>query len=315
MIIRESCVTRRLICTIGVAVAGVLTGAAAPVDPYADFAEYIVNNEGVLWSSGAGQPPGGYLFRFTLDVTGDGVDELFISSSLEATGKYAMWHVYESTGTAGGRLDEDLPLWPRNLFVRRTEHATIVSTFQNSDINTLNLSKFEFMYRNRNSERGRLVASRSGDAFTIADLENDGWDTSDLTELAERLGLGTKVSRPVQKVLLARWLADQNTEWTSYNEDLNPDSQHKDPSDFSSIASVANFPRPAGVDAILPTDIHKVEKPVAVADIRFLNDRQGIGILAVVIALCIAGAAFVRPVRELVIRCFCSIFVRKSQRS
>jgi len=90
---------RNRIAILAALLAWPLTGSAKQVSAITDYLKPIVskiasdpNAGGWTWETNGN---GGYLLRMAIDVTGDGVPELFLTSSLTAVKQVAEWTVYD----------------------------------------------------------------------------------------------------------------------------------------------------------------------------------------------------------------------------
>lgn len=90
---------RSRIAILAALLAWPLTGSAKQVSAITDYLKPIVskiasdpNAGGWTWGTNGN---GGYLLRMTIDVTGDGIPEQFLTSSLTAVKQVAEWTVYD----------------------------------------------------------------------------------------------------------------------------------------------------------------------------------------------------------------------------
>lgn len=91
--------TARYVTLLVLSVCVTALAAAQPPKQVFEYLKPILEREvggaGDVWASSGS---GGYVFRFDLDVSGDGLPEMFITSSLELRNQSAMWSVYKAQG-------------------------------------------------------------------------------------------------------------------------------------------------------------------------------------------------------------------------
>lgn len=168
-----------------------------------------------------GGPLGGYLYRFEFDLTGDGNDELFVSSSLFAGG--SSWYVfgkrsdgeYQKLGTFGLR--------PGAVFYVKRDPSlgTTVTTFSALDIHTAFVRQTTFDHEGSVTARNRTeITGSDRGGFPI------GYD------------VGETVSPRLQKILLCEYVADPQASWRPYLPHASSKWQRHDPADQGSIEEI-----------------------------------------------------------------------------
>lgn len=102
---------------------------------YTDYLKPILNHElksaTDVWEN---TKSGGYLFRFQMDVTGDGQKEIFVTSSLNAFRLDATWNVFQAD--KNGRFtpfDKTVRLPMNELRVEQTDNGPVFVQWSESD--------------------------------------------------------------------------------------------------------------------------------------------------------------------------------------
>lgn len=95
----RACVGGWAIVTLVILFASADVRLARSEEPYASYALGLIQREiptaGDYWEGAGG---GGYLFRFFFDVDGDGVDEVFLTSSLDTFQGRSEWRAFRHAG-------------------------------------------------------------------------------------------------------------------------------------------------------------------------------------------------------------------------
>lgn len=230
----------------------VLSCAARAADPVGSFAqELIAKRAGEVWfvpnDERAAIPKGGYLYRFELDLDGDGEMEVFIATSLDVERKGELWSIFKKN-TA-----DDY-------------HKLSGSCFLGSELRMKvenGIRKYSFYVPQKEQEGGNYFGYFWLDAagewheetHVLTDVEQatkDGSDADTLgadgkpddEKIAEKLNLGNSVALTIKKVLLAKYSQNAAAPWRDVKADLSLAQQYRDPADASDIASVANWQPP-----------------------------------------------------------------------
>ena len=158
------------------------------------------------------QPPRwDHLFRFALDVTGDGRDEIFVSMSEEETA--TSWNVYQETDSGIRLLGKNLRLRPGNIAIQRTAGgaATLNAHERFADLEW-GLVSYQF-----NTDGNFQDSSRKLDEIEKLKLRRG--------LLLGELGLDQPMSAPTEMIPLSVFLNAPAAPWSPYNLDRSPMSQ------------------------------------------------------------------------------------------
>ncbi len=195
-------------------------------------------------------PKGGYIYRFELEMAGDGQSLTFVASSLDANRKGESWSVYRK-----GKKGDYVKI--RNLY------------FMGGDLRmrlVKGVRRYSFYVPLKRQEGGSyfgyfwLDASGAWHDQTheLTDEEQhmvDGDDRSVLAKnglpdeaaIAKKLKLGAPVAIKIQKVLLAKYIQHANIAFRALNVSYTLSQQYLDPVDAADIASVAKWRPPPAV--------------------------------------------------------------------
>ena len=230
-----------------------LCATARAVDPITSFTqELIAKRRDEVWfvssDERATHPKGGYLYRFELDLNGDGQTEVFVATSLDVTRKGELWSVLKKDAAGAYRRIKD-------------------SLFLGSDLRMKienGIRKYSFYVPQKELEGGNYLGyfwlDASGalhdETHVLTDAEQatmDGNDPDvlgadgkpDEHKIAQKLNLGSSVPLAIKKVLLAKYSQNSAAPWRDVKADFTLSQQYKDPADAADIASVANWQPPA----------------------------------------------------------------------
>jgi hypothetical protein len=221
-------------------------------DPVAVFTQQLLqqrgNNVWFVEDDTQPIPKGGYLYRFDLDINGDGQSEAFIATSLDVERKGELWNVFKKD--AGGEYQKIKD-----------------SFFLGSDLRMKienGIRKYSFYVPQKQTEGGSYLGYFWLDAggawhdetHVLTDAEQatiDGNDADTLgtdgkpdeQKIAQKLNLGVPVTIAIKKVLLAKFSQNSASPWRDVKTDFTLSQQYKDPADAADIASVANWQPPA----------------------------------------------------------------------
>lgn len=180
-------------------------------------------------------PAGGYLYRFEFDLTGDGKDELFVSSSLSGDGQ--RWYVYRQIESESYEKIGDVGLPISGFYIRRDPESHLASLFSFLPIDL----RSALIVEQSCCVSGFTEVKRS--VLTGQQLETLYDPAVSFVEAAKSLGfdVGEKVSPRVSKILLGKLVTGTGT-WRPYATRLSPVEQYLDKADAKDIASVKSLP-------------------------------------------------------------------------
>lgn len=184
------------------------------------------------WRGMGEQPPGGYIFRFEIDVTGDGRNEVFLGSSLNGDHRSASWTVFTirrdswiSTGQVSLRAGEIY-----GKLVADTKCLALGGWARTSGSNYW-INQYQFQPNGTFVEQGREVRVLTEDERY--ELGSESW--------TEQNGLGRKVSPVVSKMLFAEYLTDPVSQWRPYDPKLPANAQHQQDQERLRMDTVSGF--------------------------------------------------------------------------
>ena len=174
-------------------------------------------------------PPGGYIFRFPLDVDGDGIDEWFLGSSLDSDRSDTAWRVFRRE--ADGVWKEtaaEIMLSPEGFYAQRDPQGLLqIATFASLPFDHAEVRRVIF-----NTALGYTTFT---ERISDLDLLPDNTADAHWPLLAARYKLGIFQIPRVEKILLAQWIRHPESQWRPYDHDAFAHEQWKDPSDQTEI--------------------------------------------------------------------------------
>ena len=196
-------------------VAGVSPAVAGVNDPVMDAAWNVVENQREADVNFDYWNPNIYLFRFNLDVTGDGNPELFLGSSSMVDRSPVSWSVYTSTSSGETmRVAENLLLYPGGFYLEQAGGMSRLSSVF-SGPSHVTIREYRFL------SGGRIQAEVQEFNGEDARRMMGGEDWRDA------LGLGRRVEDlEIEKVLLAEYLNNSAVKWRKYDRSHAPESQN-----------------------------------------------------------------------------------------
>ncbi|HAL92637.1 MAG TPA: hypothetical protein DCM68_06400 [Verrucomicrobia bacterium] len=195
------------------------------------------------------RPLGGYLYRFRLDLTGDGQDELFAASSLVGDG--AQWYVFRENES--GLYDKlgEVGLSPGPFHVKRDTETgiTTLSMFARIDLRSALLVQYACSAKGEITKTMQRISGDQLKPFDDPDIS--------LADAATSCGFdfGETVTPQIEKVLLCKYLEEPTQTWRPYDSRYSSPLQHLDTSDtqdIESIESVAEETVLSALGATLP---------------------------------------------------------------
>jgi len=221
-------------------------------DPAQIFMSELLQSRGAnVWFVGddtVPNPKGGYLYRFELDIDGDGQKEVFLATSLDVDRKGATWDVFRKNGSGDYQKIKDSFYIGSGLRIK-TESGVKKYSFYVPLKAAEGGSYFGYFWLqadgNWHDETHDLTESeqamKSGEDSTV--LNANGLPDDD--KIAQKLNLGSRVSIVTQKVLLAKYFQNSSTLWRNVNTEFTLSQQYLDPADAADIASLTNWTPPS----------------------------------------------------------------------
>lgn len=193
-------------------------------------------------------PKGGYIYRFKVDMNGDGINEVFLLSSLDVTKDSESWTLYRRE-TSGSylKLRENISLngslWAKTENgvkkysfvtppVAETGRESIISLWLDASGN------FQTSTRELTEEESKAITGGDETLLGANGLPDDA-------KIAQKLQLGTSVAFTVEKVLLGKLYQNPNATWRAVNNDFTLSQQYLDPADAADIASLVPWQPPS----------------------------------------------------------------------
>jgi len=191
-------------------------------------------------------PPGGYLLRWRHDWNGDGVDDFFYATSLQADLRGADWTVYLSgSGETYQQARNTIFIHPEVIYQSSAPTAGEVATFVRSGLQHGNVLRYHL------GPDGQIL--RSDEAASEDQLH--AFDTSGTPDSAAVFALGSAVPAHPEKILLAEFLQNPHATWSAYSSDFSLTRQDLDPADSTAINLFSAEPVPALLKKLASTQV------------------------------------------------------------
>jgi MYXO-CTERM domain-containing protein len=195
-----------------------------------DYLKPLLQHEtttaGDIWTDSGN---GGYVFRFDLDVTGDGRPEMFLSSSLNFRNESGLWQVYENRGEQGYIPFEYVPgksdvgLFATELWIEDVNGQRSILAFGRDRMDWF-IGRYSF-------RDGRVIYESAK-------------TTQEMVERTKAAGNVKRVVPEVRGVLLADLLRNPEAEWKRINFDSrapNPNGYYIAAEDAEKVKGLSNF--------------------------------------------------------------------------
>lgn len=192
-------------------------------------------------------PKGGYLFKITLDLDGDGVEEVFVTNNDQVVKSGANWTLYYRGASANySKINSEVwlngSLWVKsegNIKKYSSLAPQTAKTFES--INTWWIDAAgKYQTSTRQLNQLQSTAINGGDP---ALLGTNG--LPDENKVAQYLQIGAPIILNIQKVLLGKFYQNANTPWRPVSSTFSLAQQYLDPADAADIASLATWTPPA----------------------------------------------------------------------
>jgi hypothetical protein len=198
------------------------------------FTENLLNNftsEEAFRATGEdGQPKGGYVYRFYLDVTGDGTPEVFLATSLDVVNDNMRWSVYEQDSAGHAHLlAKDVDLYP-SFYVSHQGEKTVLGQVRSARHQPDHVIYNTFDSQGNYSRKEKVVAQT--DLQASASTE-EGY--------AKFLNLGQKMRPEIEKILLSQYLKNTASSWRAFDRKNDASHQQKDNGDAAAIGANSGF--------------------------------------------------------------------------
>lgn len=192
-------------------------------------------------------PKGGYILRIKVDLNGDGVDEVFLTTDGEVMKDGASWTLYRGASGSYTKLDDNV--WLRGTLWVKTDGGVKKYSYvgpQDKDTGLEEINTFWIdASGNYQTSAQQLTAAQSkainGGDQTLLDANG----LPDDNKIAQYLNLGDPVTLNIQKALVGKLYQDPNATWRAVNNTFSLSQQYLDPADAADIASLANWTPPS----------------------------------------------------------------------
>lgn len=227
-------------------------GSCLANDPVAMFAQQLLqqrgNNVWFVEDDAQPIPKGGYLYRFDVDLNGDGQMEVFVATSLDVDRKGELWSIFKKD--AGGEYQKIRDSFFLGSDLRmKVENGIRKYSFYVPQKQTEGGSYFGYFWLDaRGAWHDETHALTETKQATMDGNDADTLGTNgkpDEQKIAQKLNLGAPVTIAIKKALLAKYSQNSATPWRDIKTDFTLSQQYKDPADATDIASVANWQPPA----------------------------------------------------------------------
>jgi hypothetical protein len=190
-------------------------------------------------------PKGGYIYRYKIDMNGDGSQEVFLSNSSDVAKDGEAWTIYQSDGSGGFVKIKDDFFISNSLRVKTDggikKYSFLTPSAEQEEIITFWLdgaSGFQSSTRQLTEEESKAISG--GDP---ALLGTDGLPDDD--KIAQYLNIGDPVALNIQKVLVGKLYQSPTASWRVVNNTFSLSQQYLDPADAADIASLVSWTPPS----------------------------------------------------------------------
>jgi hypothetical protein len=212
----------------------IISSSVAFADPTTEFVSKLVNSDSAKanWSGESNEKPnGGYLFRFSYDIDGDGTLELFASSSLDADKDACSWTIYKKRpGNSYDVLSTNLVLSPGEGFYLTSSNG--IRQIKTTFVKPPDIAVIKTYSLGVDGKFGEITRRLSAaEANTLINDDN-----------AEQIFQLGEIKEPaIEKILLAEYLKVSAPQWRPYKLDLGILAQEKDPADATALKYANQF--------------------------------------------------------------------------
>lgn len=210
--------------------AGVSSVAAGMDNPVMDAIRNVIENQREADADFDYWNPEIYLFRFSLDVTGDGNPELFLGSSSMVDRSPVSWSVYTSTLSGETlRVAENLLMYPGGFYLEQVGDMNRLSSVFSGP---LQVTICEYRFSFDGTVQTEIQKFDGEDARKM--IRNEDW--------RDALKLGERVENlEIEKVLLVEYLNNPTVQWRIYDHSHAPESQNLAESETTFLKQAEGF--------------------------------------------------------------------------
>lgn len=192
------------------------------------------------WSGYDSQPPGGYLIRFPLDVTGDGIPETFVAWTLAIDRTSPSWVAYSKSQQATPmRIADALHFEPSEGFLNSGQSSPElwIGIARTRPEIVFNLTKF--VYRDGRLDVDRVVDLR--DTSSPDNFPDDSLASWRQNALRRGLRIGERLQVKQEKITLGEFIQNPRKAWRPFSTEHAYDAQQLDPAETQIVAALKEF--------------------------------------------------------------------------
>ena len=193
-------------------------------------------------------PKGGYIFRIVIDLDGDGIDEVFLTTDGSVMKNGASWALYRRDALEHyAKLSDDV--WLReSLWVKMDDginkYSYLVPQDRETGLETIHSfwidasGNYHASTRQLTEAQSKAINGEDQDLLNAAGLPDEA-------KIAQYLTLGNSVALNIQKVLVGKLYQDANATWRAMNSHYSLSQQYLDPADAADIVSLESWTPPS----------------------------------------------------------------------
>lgn len=193
-------------------------------------------------------PKGGYILRIKIDLNGDGLDDVFLTTDDEVMKGGESWTLYRG-GAAGTLIKLSDNLWLQGaLWVKTSagvkKYSYVAPQDKDTGLEEINTFWIDSSGSCQTSEQQLTEAqSKAINGGDQALMGANG--LPDENKIAQYLNIGTPVAISIQKVLVGKLYQSRTASWRALNNTFSLSQQYLDPADAADIASLESWTPPS----------------------------------------------------------------------
>ena len=193
-------------------------------------------------------PKGGYILRIKIDLNGDGLDEVFLTTDDEVMKGGQSWTLYRG-GASGGFIKLNDNVWLNGALWVKTDAGVKKYSYvapQDKDTGLEEIITFWIDASGNYQTSEQQLTEAQSKAINGGDQTLMGTNgLPDDNKIAQYLNLGDPVALSIQKVLVGKLYQSPTASWRAVNNTFSLSQQYLDPADAADIASLANWTPPS----------------------------------------------------------------------